>query len=68
MRNGVPHSPQKLRWPKLDEGTDRTLSAPLAQISSPAGTLANTIAGAPLVSWQVRQWHQPQSNGSLCSS
>ena len=33
-----------------------------------AGTLANTIAGAPLESWHVRQWHQPQSNGSLLSS
>jgi hypothetical protein len=30
--------------------------------------LAKAIAGAPLLSWQVRQWHQPQSNGLLFSS
>ena len=44
------------------------LSAPLVQAKSPSATLAKTIAGAPLLSWQVRQWHQPQSNGSLFSS
>ena len=38
----------ELRWPKLDEGTDRTASAPLVQTRSPSGTLAKTIAGAPL--------------------
>ena len=48
--------------------TVRTLSAPLVQAKSPSGTLAKTMAGAPLLSWQVRQWHQPQSNGSLSSS
>ena len=64
----MPHSPQNSRWPKLDEATDFTLSAPLVQTKSPSGTLAKTIAGAPLFSWQVRQWHQPQSNGSLVSS
>jgi hypothetical protein len=30
--------------------------------------LANGIAGAPPNSWQVRQWHQPQSNGALPNS
>ena len=29
IRKGVPHSPQKARWPKLDEGTDFTLSRAL---------------------------------------
>jgi len=64
----VPQSPQKVRWPKLDDGTDFTRSAPLVQARCPSGTLAKAIAGAPLVSWQVRQWHQPQSNGALWSS
>jgi hypothetical protein len=27
--------------------------------------VANTVAGEPLFSWQVRQWHQPASKGSL---
>ena len=45
---------------------DLTLVRALVQTKSPSGTLAKTIAGAPLLSWQVRQWHQPQSNGSLC--
>jgi hypothetical protein len=35
---------------------------------SPAGTVAKTIAGAPEIRWQIRQWHQPQSKGSLASS
>jgi hypothetical protein len=26
------------------------------------------MAGEPLNSWQVRQWHQPASDGSLLSS
>ena len=54
--------------PKLDDGTDFTLSPPLVQTRPPSGTLAKTMPGAPLLSWQVRQWHQPQSNGSLLSS
>jgi hypothetical protein len=29
---------------------------------------ANAWAGVPLLSWHVRQWHQPQSYGSLRSS
>jgi hypothetical protein len=33
----------------------------------PAATLAKTMAGAPLFSWQVRQWHQPVSKGALSS-
>jgi hypothetical protein len=64
----VPHWPQNSRWPKLDHAADFTVSAPSVQLKSPSGTLANTIAGAPLFSWHVRQWHQPQSNGSLLSS
>jgi hypothetical protein len=43
-------------------------SAPEEATQSPRITLAKAIAGAPLSSWQVRQWHQPQSNGSLLSS
>jgi hypothetical protein len=68
MRKGVPHSPQNSRWPKPDEETRFTLSTPLVQTKSPSGTLAKTIAGAPLLSWQVRQWQYPQSKGSLLSS
>jgi hypothetical protein len=58
----------QIRWPKLDEGTDFTLSLPLVQVKSLSGTLAKTMPGAPLLSWQVRQWHQPASNGALLSS
>ena len=53
---------------KLDDLTERILSPPLVHTRSPSGTLANTMAGEPLLSWQVRQWHQPQSKGSLLSS
>jgi hypothetical protein len=34
---------------------------------SPAYTLEKAMAGAPLLSWQVRQWHQPASNGALAN-
>jgi hypothetical protein len=64
----VPHSPQKVRWPKLLERMVRIAPSPLVRTQSPSFTLAKAIAGAPLLSWQVRQWHQPQSNGSLASS
>ena len=36
IRKGVPHSPQNSRWPKLDERTDCTLSAPSVQTRSPS--------------------------------
>jgi hypothetical protein len=39
--------------------------SPCSIRQSPVRTLANAMAGAPLLSWQVRQWHQPASNGSL---
>jgi hypothetical protein len=56
------------RCPKLEDFTFRTSSALWVQARCPSGTLANAIAGEPLTSWQVRQWHQPQSNGSEASS
>jgi hypothetical protein len=68
MRKGVPHSLQNSRCPKFDEEMDFTLSAPWVQTKSPSGTLVKTMAGAPLLSWQVRQWHHPVSKGSLLSS
>ena len=42
--------------------------APEVATQSPRLMQANACAGAPLLNWQVRQWHQPQSNGSLLSS
>jgi len=50
IRKGVPHCVQNSRWPKLDEATEPTFSAPFVQTRSPSATLANTIAGAPLLS------------------
>jgi hypothetical protein len=44
------------------------LPAPDVTRQSPRGTQAKAWAGVPLLSWQVRQWHQPQSQGSLASS
>jgi len=57
-----------VRCPKLDDRKRRNLSSPFVQTRSPATTEAKAIAGAPELSWQVRQWHQPASNGSLLSS
>jgi hypothetical protein len=64
--NGVPQSGQKERLPKLELRIQR--GSPLVQTKSPTGSPAKAIAGAPLLSWQVRQWHQPASKGSLFNS
>src|SRR5437868_6290612 len=42
-------------------------SSPDVATQSPRLTLAKAMAGAPLLSWQVRQWHQPASNGAEAS-
>jgi hypothetical protein len=64
----VPHWAQNERCPKLLERTLRSESAPEITTQSPRLIEAKGWAGVPLLSWQVRQWHQPQSNGSLVSS
>jgi hypothetical protein len=68
MVSGVPHSPQKPRRPNELDSNDRTRSAPSVNSKCPAGTVAKTIAGAPETNWQMRQWHQPASNGALLSA
>jgi hypothetical protein len=54
-------------WQLLD-WTARMLSDPEVATQSPLLTLANAWAGVPLLNWHVRQWHQPQSDGSLFNS
>ena len=66
IASGVPQLPQNRRWPKSLDLTRRG-SPLLDPTSRPTATLAKAIAGAPLLSWQVRQWHQPASNGALAS-
>jgi len=68
MYSGVPQVPQNPRWPNALDVTVLIASAPCRASQSPLFTLAKAIAGEPLFSWQVRQWHQPASNGALCSS
>ena len=65
--SGVPQRVQNCRRPKSVGHVVPIASAPASITKSSTGTLLNTIAGAPLIRWQLRQWHQPVSNGSLVS-
>jgi hypothetical protein len=63
--SGDPQTPQNCRRPKLLDSKVRTESAPFTKAKSPDGTVVKAMAGAPDTRWQVRQWHQPVSKGSL---
>ena len=52
----MPQSPQKVRWPKLDDGTDFTRSAPLVQARCPAGELARPAMAPAAVEWRALEF------------
>ena len=64
----VPQAPQNCRVPKLLDRKRFTTSSPPVKTKSAAATVEKTSAGAPELSWQVRQWHQPVSQGALFSA